>query len=127
MIDINPIVKNLKWVLSELESLSPPPTAKECERVIRDIIKRLSNPSVATKPKQRIKPCWRTANRVYEWGIKNLPPENHNYRDIHTAAINNLDAPKVALPANAGTFVKHVQRYRRAKGLPTHQKRSHPT
>jgi len=125
MPDVDHIIRQLKSVLEMLEYLHPAQDAKECERTIRGVIGQLKeSPQAAPAkptPRTTIKPCWAAANRVYEWGIKRLPPSRHNYRDILQAAGTRADAPAVRLPKDSATFAKYVCLFRKARGLPNHR------
>jgi hypothetical protein len=120
--DPNRIIGELKYVLGKLEWLSPMEDANECERTIKGIIKQLNHLSKEFQPiqqtAQRIKPCWEAANRAYEWGLKHLPVRQHNFHDIHRAALARTNVPDIRIPSNPATFAKYVQRCRKAKRLP---------
>lgn len=125
-LDLNQIVRELKGVLDQLGYLSPQEDAQQAERTIKGIIERLKaspqTPSAKATTRTTPKPCWAAANRVYEWGIKQLPPSHHNYRDIHQAAGEQADAPRVRIPTDAATFGLYVRRYRRTMGLKSHRR-----
>jgi hypothetical protein len=129
--NIGLIVQQLKWVQKRFGN-DPPPWHEDddCKAIVKDIIKQLEklpNASKASDPAEKgrlpVKPCWADANRIYEWGIKNLLPRHHNYRDILQAASQRGDAPKVRLPGNVATFGLYVRQYRRAMGKKSHRQR----